>query len=92
MSNPYGQFPTPGFKRTAQPPLQVTKAALRDDEILIRWGILTSGDQHALETHDVEDATLIRISTSMTTDQLRELHAALAKHIAMGEDWASEQE
>lgn len=91
MSSAYGQFPTPGHRRVAKPPLEVTKAALRDDEILIRWGILTSGADHALETHEVEDSTLIRISTSMTTDQLRELHTALAKHIAIAEKWENNE-
>lgn len=88
-NNRYSQSPyRPPFTGRQEAGVQIRKATVKEDEILVRWTVVTRADSETtaeLALYDVEDNQVKRVGIALDLDELRELHQALGEIIASKE-------
>lgn len=92
MPSPYDRSPyRPPFTGRQEDDVIIRKAKIKEDEILVRWTVLSrpDADQTAeLAIYDIEDNQVKRLGVSLTLVELSDLHAALGEIIAIKEEQA----
>lgn len=84
---PGNPYMTGNRGRVPEPAAVITKSALRDDEVIIRWALATRrGQYHLLEVLDMEDNNVNRVALPLDSTQLRELQTAIAEHLLLKEN------
>lgn len=89
MPSPYDRSPyRPPFTGRAENDVQIHKATVREDEIIVRWTALTHPNTEETEfcLYDISDEKITRTGFMMSLAQVRELHAALGEIIATKEE------